>query len=165
MVYKLEKGLELDFVKKVKGELKVRTVVICDIPTDINEKITVIDKETGKKKKFSRDTLKNCRRHKTEKKERISALSVAIGILKEENVPIHIDDLIEKIFAKGYILPRGGKTFKNTISTSLNNECNKFSARIKKVYHAVYAIKDCDVPYKKKLPFDIKEEYNKAFED
>ena len=165
MIYKLEKGMGLDFVKKVKGELKTRTVIVYNVPADENEKITVIDKNTGKLKKFTRDTLKSCKRHKAEKKERVSALSIAIKILERENVPIHVDELIEKIFSEGYSLPRGGKTFKNTISTSLNNECSKYNARIKKVFHAVYAIKDCDVPYKKKLSSDIKEEYNKAFSD
>lgn len=165
MIYKLEKGMELDFIKKVKGEVKKRTVIVYDIPDDPTKKITVIDKQNGKLKKFTREALKSCKRHKADKKEKISALSIAIKILERENIPIHIDELIEKIFEDGYTIPRGGKTFKNTISTSLNNECSKFNARIKKVYHAVYAIKNCDVPYKKKLSVDIKGEYDKAFSD
>ena len=167
MLYKIEKGMELDFIRKNKntGKMEVRTVTVMNIPDNKEEKVTVIDNNTGKKKKFSLEVLKTCKRHinKIEKKE--SALSIAKRILKRENRPIHVDELIKLIFAEGYILPRNGKTFKNTISTSLNKECAKSNGTLKKVTFAVYADIDCNVQYVKKYSADIKSERNSAFED
>ena len=135
MVYKLEIGMMIDYVRKDERH----TFIIKSLPQDIGDKILVIDVETNKKKKLTRDILKYCERHKEEKKKKDSALKVAIKILKKEFRPIHIDELIKLIFNEGYNLPRGGQTFKNTLSTSLNNECAKMKSKIKKIAPAIYA--------------------------
>ena len=135
MVYKLEIGMMIDYVRKDEKH----TFIIKSLPQDIGDKILVIDVETNKKKKLTRDILKYCERHKEEKKKKDSALKVAIKILKKEFRPIHIDELIKLIFNEGYNLPRGGQTFKNTLSTSLNNECAKRKPKIKKIAPAIYA--------------------------
>ena len=163
MIYKLEVGMEIDFERKYKGNKEIRTMEIIDIPNDKNEKITVLDKTSNKEKKFTREVLKRCKRHIVEKEKKESAISIAIKVLERENRPVHIDELIDLIFDEGYVIPRGGKTFKNTISTSLNNECAKNNGKLKKVYYAVYAVKSCDVPYKPKKSRSMKEAMAKAF--
>ena len=145
MVYKLENGMKIDCVR----ENQTITYVVKRIPKDNTKKIVVLNKSTKRKEKITREELKYFIRHKEEKIKKKSAIKIAIEILNRENRPIHIDKLIELIFEEGYNLPRGGKTFKNTISTSLNNECSKENPQIKKVASAVYAIFDCDVAYEK----------------
>lgn len=141
MVYKIEIGMEIDYVRKDEnGNIVKNTFVIKKVPQNIFDKIIVVDKVSGKKKKITRDILKNCERHKQEKKKKDSAIKIALLVLKEYNRPIHIDELIKLIFEYGYKLPRGGKTFKNTLSTSLNNECTKKKAKIKKISSATYAV-------------------------
>lgn len=139
MVYKLEIGMEIDYVQKTEdGELRT-TFIVKSIPKDITEKVFVIEKESGKKKKLSRDILKHCIRHKEKNVKKDSAIKIAIKVLKQEMKPLHINKLIKLIYKEGYKPPRGGITFKNTISTSLNNECSKRKPKIKKVHSATYA--------------------------
>lgn len=141
MVYKLEIGMEIDYVRKDEnGNIVRQTFIVKSIPKDNTDKVIVTDKVTNKKKKLSRDILRHCERHKQDKTKRDSAIKIALKVLRDKNIPIHIDRLIEMIFEYGYELPRGGKTFKNTISTSLNNECARKKARIKKVGSATYAV-------------------------
>lgn len=166
MLYKIEEGMELDFIRTLKnGEKQVKTFIVKHIPENKEKKVTVIDKENGKKKQFSLETLKTCKRHIAEKEKKESALSCAIRILKRENRPIHVNELIDLIFKDGYVLPRNGKTFKNTISTSLNKECSKVNGKVKKVHYAVYADIDCNVPYTKKYSDNVKLERKLAFAD
>lgn len=140
MVYKLEVGMEIEYSRKDEnGNVIKQIFIIKNIPKDITDKVLVVDKENNKKKKLSRDILKYCKRHNKEKVKKDSAIKIAIKVLKKENRPIHIDELIRLIFKEGYKLPRGGRTFKNTISTSLNNECLKRKPKIKKIDSAIYA--------------------------
>ena len=145
MIYKLEKGLEFDYVKNIKGKEVRKTFVVDEVQE--NGTIIAICKKDKRLKVFSRQELKKCVRHKNITDKKKSAITIAIAVLEKENRPIHINELIKLIFQYGYVIPRGGQTFKNTISTSLNNECRKVNARIKKVQSAVYACINCDKEY------------------
>ena len=139
MVYKLEVGMHLDYLQKTEKGIIKQEFIVQSIPENITDKIVVIDAKTKKRKKWSRDILKYCERHKEEKEKKKSAIKLAIEILERELRPIHITELIELIFKEGYKLPRNGKTFKNTLSTSLNMECAKNNPIIQKVKPAVYS--------------------------
>ena len=130
---KLKEGMKIDYLKlDDDGSVIKQTLIVKSVPNG-KGRITVIDDDKETKRLMNLHTKK----HVFHKKE--SALKIALRILKREARPIHIDELIDLIFAEGYKLPRGGKTFKNTISTSLNKECSKENPQIKKTTSAVYA--------------------------
>lgn len=165
MIYKIEVGMELDFIRKnkVTKTEEVRTVTVLEMPNANHEKVQVMYNDTHAISYFWLESLKQCRRHVSKNVKQKSAMSYALDILTQENRPIHIDELCELIFEKGYTLPREGKTFKNTISTTLNSECDKPFPKIKKVHYGTYAKIDCDVPYVKSFSKKVKEDFDQVF--
>lgn len=165
MLYKIEVGAELDFIKedKTNDTKVVRTIRVLEIPSDKNKKVKVQFLDNDKVDYFYIETLKQCRRHINKKEKSKSAFAYALEILQEENRPIHIKELCDLIFEKGYILPREGKTFSNTLSTTLNKECCKTFPQIKKVHYGTYAIASWEGIYQKELSNKIKEDMLKVF--
>lgn len=165
MLYKIEVGAELDFVKedKANGAKVVRTIRVLEIPSDKNQKVKVQFLDNDKVDYFYIETLKQCQRHINKKEKSKSAFAYALEIMQEENRPIHIKELCDLIFEKGYTLPREGKTFYNTLSTTLNIECRKTFPKIKKVHYGTYAIASWEGVYKKELSKKIKEDISKVF--
>ena len=165
MLYKIEKGMYLDFVR-INPDTKieeVRTVEVLELGNSKEDKVKVRFIDNDKIEYFWLETLKNCRRHVHKANKHKSAITYALEILKEENRPIHIDELCELILDKGYELPRCGKTFKNTLSTSLYNECYKPNPLIKKIHYATFAVIGWVGEYQKGLTKKVQEDMNKVF--
>ena len=142
---------------------EVRTVEVLELGESKKDKVKVRFIDNNEVEHFYFQTLQNCRKHVHKIEKQKSAISYAIEILNEENRPIHIDELCELILDKGYVLPRCGKTFKNTLSASLYNECCKPNSKVKKVYYAVFARYDWKGEYTKTLSKKVQEDMNKVF--
>lgn len=165
MIYKIEEGMYLDFVRinpNTKQE-EIRTIEVLELGNSKKDQIKVRFIDNNKIEYFWFETLRNCRHHLNKPLKSKSALSYALDILKEEQRPIHIDELCELIFEKGYKMPRNGKTFKNTISTSLNKECYKPNSKIKKIHYATFVVVDWKGEYEKGFTKKVKEDMERVF--
>ena len=137
MLKKIEVGEKLMLSM---GE-KTAMIEVIAVPESKEEKATIRFVKSGKEKEVTlKNILANATRYKEPKEKKASALSVAMEVLAERNEPMSVKEICEAVLAKGYTLPREGKTFNCSMSTRLNTAVEQ--GKVKKLAKGIFAHAD-----------------------
>lgn len=145
MVRKFEVGMVLALTM---GTVTANVKVL-EVPEDANEKIKIAFVKSGKEKLISREALKTASRVKEKKERSKSAIATAIEILNAVKTPMRVCDIAKKVLEAGYVIPREGKTFANTMSSRLNSAAS--DGKIKKLANGVFSSLEFEGEYVKEL--------------
>jgi hypothetical protein len=138
MLKKIEVGMKVELTFNEKTAV----VEILNVPENKDEKILVRFVKSGKEKEVSYKIVANAKRFKEQKEKKASALSIAMEVLAERNEPMSVKEICEAVLAKGYSLPREGKTFNCSMSTRLNTAVEQ--GKVKKLAKGIFAHADFD---------------------
>ena len=137
MLKKIEVGMKVELTFNEKTAV----VEILNVPENKDEKILVRFVKSGKEKEVTlKNILANATRYKEPKEKKASALSIAMEVLAERNEPMSVKEICEAVLAKGYTLPREGKTFNCSMSTRLNTAVEQ--GKVKKLAKGIFAHAD-----------------------
>ena len=136
MLKKIEVGMKVELTFNEKTAV----VEILNVPENKDEKILVRFVKSGKEKEVSYKIVANAKRFKEQKEKKASALSIAMEVLVERNEPMSVKEICEAVLAKGYTLPREGKTFNCSMSTRLNTAVEQ--GKVKKLAKGIFAHAD-----------------------